>query len=91
MTLGATLAEALATFAACRGMLACCLMVMMNAPATSWLHVSMVIRRALVGRRVEPQHQARLTAICSSGSNENNVDARVLKEEQRCTYDQSYC
>jgi hypothetical protein len=91
MTLGATLAEALATFAACRGMLASCLVVMMDAPTTWWLHVSIVMRGALVGRRVEPQHQARLTAICSSGINENNVDARVPKEEQRCTYDQSYC
>jgi hypothetical protein len=46
-----------------------------------------VMRGALVGRRVEPQHQARLTAICSRGSdndndNDNsNVDAKLMKKE----------
>jgi len=39
-----------------------------------------VMRGTLVGRRVEPQHQARLTAMCSSGSNDNNIDARPGKE-----------
>jgi hypothetical protein len=41
------------------------------------------MRGALVGRRVEPQHQARLTAICSRGSdNDNsNVDAKLMKKE----------
>jgi hypothetical protein len=39
------------------------------------------MRGALVGRRVEPQHQARLTAMCSSSNSNDNVDASAKKEE----------
>ena len=91
MTLGATLSKTLATFAACRGMLACCLVVMIDAVTAWWLCMSVVMRGAIVGRRVEPQHQARLTAMCSSGDSDDNVDARVMEEEYRCTYVQSCC
>jgi len=53
----------------------------MDAATAWWLCMRVAMRGALVGRRVEPQHQARLTATCSSSNSDNNVDARTKKEE----------